>query len=318
MKKFRTNELKTFPSTTGVYQISFDGSKKVYIGSASVNSSKIKSGNGFYSRWKKHIHLLKNNKHHSPALQNAFNKYGEDLLSFEVLQECEPDECILKEQYYIDYFDAFHKGYNGRPIANNNLGIKQSEKQKKKIVDKYKDLRNSIAPEVIELYKLNKTTREISKELNISRGVITKIFKENNIIGRSVSDYTKKKIYQYDLNGNLIKEWDSIRGCASELNIEPVSIRFVLHGNCKQSKGFYFSYENLSKYKVINKLQDIGDWIPKTNKYININQFDSNGNYLKTWNDVKEIMNFFGFANNGPITKAIKNNTKYKSFYWKL
>ncbi len=317
-KKFKIKDLPIFPSTTGVYTISFDGGKKVYIGSASANSSKIKSGNGFYNRWKKHIHMLRNNKHHSPALQNAFNKHGESKISFQVLEECEPNNCIAREQYYIDYFDSFKNGYNGRPVADSNFGYKPTESHKLKLKANYKKFRDNIAPQVIALYEQNKTTREISKKLNISRSFISKIFMENNVNSKNVASYTKKSIYQYSLDGCFIKKWDSIRGCADALGIKPVSIRFVLNGKCKQSNGFYFNQDKLNKNEVIKRINKIGNWNPKTKEYINIKQIDSNGGYIKTWKNVREIMNSFGCKNNGPITRAIKENKKYKGFLWIL
>ena len=316
MKKFRIKDLSSFPSVTGVYIISFDGTKKVYVGSASSKLSKIKSGSGFYGRWKKHIHLLKNKNHHSPALQNAFNKYGEDKMFFSIVEICDSEECIKKEQYYIDFYNSFNCGYNGRPNASSNLGYKQSDEQKNKIRNKYKEIRDVIAKDVIKLYNENKTTREIADELNISRNYIKRIFKENNIQGKNTAFYKKKKLFQYDLCGNLIKEWDSIRGCADELGIKPVSIRFVLKGVCKHSNGFYFNLNRLNKDEALNFINV--EYQPKTKKYKNIKQVDVNGNCLKIWTDIKEIVNTLCYPGNGPITQAVKNNKKYKGFYWVL
>lgn len=48
----------------------------------------------------------------------------------------------------------------------------------------------------------------------------------------------KKKIYQFDLEGNLIKIWDSYRECAKEFR----SLRLVLNGSRSQTKGYNFKY----------------------------------------------------------------------------
>lgn len=318
--KFYSKDIKNFPTSTGIYCISFKNSKskKVYIGSASKNSNKIKSANGFYARWRKHLHLLKNNDHHSHALQNAYNKYGYDSIEFMIIEECEPSECIVKEQFYIDKYNSFKKGYNARPLSNNNLGFKQSEKQKNVLKQKYKNIRDSLADSVINLYNENKTTREISKILSISRGVISKIFKENNISRKNIAFYKKKKIFQYKLNGSFIKEWDNINECCRHIKTSSNSIRNVINGRCKHAKGFYFSDKKLSSEEVLTNLNML--FInSKNRKYLNIKQLDFSKNHIKTWRDVKEIVEHFKLSNTVGIIRALKGErSKYKGFYWTL
>lgn len=320
-REFYSKDIIKFPSATGIYTISFKNSKsnKVYIGSASKKSGEIKNNNGFYSRWCRHLHMLKNNKHHSIALQNAYNKYGDSNIVFSILEECIPSICIKREQFYIDKYNSFNKGYNGRPIANNNLGHKQPDKQKNIIKNKYKKIRDSISQKVINLYNENKTTREISNKLNISRGVITKIFKENNIKGKNIAFYKKIKLFQYMLSGEFIKEWDNINLCSSEIKTEPNSIKDVLNGRSKHAKGFYFSTTQISKEEVVNNI-NILIIKSKNRKFFNIKQLDSEKKYIKTWRDVREIVEYFKFTNIAGITRALngKRNGKYKNFYWEL
>lgn len=53
----------------GIYCIENTKNKKVYIGSSK----------NIYQRLLKHFALLKHNKHQNGHLQNAWNKYGEDV-----------------------------------------------------------------------------------------------------------------------------------------------------------------------------------------------------------------------------------------------
>lgn len=318
--KFYSKDIKNFPSTIGVYCISFinSKSKKVYIGSASRNTSKIKSGNGFYSRWRKHLHLLKINKHHSSALQNAYNKYGVDNISFIVLEECKPTECVAKEQFYINLYNSYLKGYNGRPLSNNNLGFKQSEKQKNTIKNKYKKIRDSYYKKIKKLYDNNKTTREISDILHISRTFIRRVFKENNINGKNTAHYKKKKLFQYKLNGDFIKEWNNINLCCFNLQIKPNTIRDVTSGRSKHAGGFYFSLKKLTPQEVLSNINTL-TIKSKNRKYFDIKQFDENKNYIKTWRDIKEIVEYFKFSNTFGIIRVITGQREtYKGFYWKL
>lgn len=322
--KFNYKDFKVFPSTTGVYSISFKNSKnkKIYVGSASQTKAKIKSATGFYSRWRQHIWQLKNNKHDSPKLQNAFNKYGEQNIVFSILALCEPENCITKEQELIDKFDSYNNGYNLRPNANNNLGFKQTEFFFKAHYDKYKKIRDSYYEDIKKLYDENKTTREISSILKISRGVIGKVFKENNIKSKDITFYTKKIIFQYNIDGNFIKEWENINKCGSDLKIHTASIRDVLNGRCKHAKGFYFSLEKNSKQEILNNIKILVD-SPKNRKYTNIKQLDKDKKIIRVWKDIKEAVNFYKFKNVQGVWKAIlkKDSSKigyYKGFYWTI
>lgn len=53
---------------------------------------------------------------------------------------------------------------------------------------------------------------------------------------------TKKKIDQYDLEGNFIKTWSSISECCKELQIQSSSINKVLKGIQHKTKNFTFKY----------------------------------------------------------------------------
>jgi len=88
----------------GIYQIKNIVNGKVYIGS----SKRIGS------RWKDHIRMLNNNKHHSLHLQSAWNMYGPDNFEFSVLEKCSVDEIFKREQYYIDKTKCYDMeyGYN--------------------------------------------------------------------------------------------------------------------------------------------------------------------------------------------------------------
>ena len=315
-KKFKVKDVKKFPSTTGIYSIGFKNSKsnKIYIGSASKTSGNLRA-KGFCGRWQKHLHSLRNDKHHSISLQNSYNKHGESNIVFIVLEECDSNLCIIREQFYIDSYDSYNNGHNGRPNASSNLGFKQNENFKKAIYDKYKKIRDSYYEEVNELYKKNKTTREISKILNISRGMISKIFKENDIQGKNTAYYKKKKLFQYKMDGKFIKKWDNINSCCYSLGIKSNTVRDVLRGRSRHSKNFYFSLKKLTSKEVRNNI-NLLVIKSKNRKYFNINQYDENNNYIKTWRDVREIVEHYNFSNTKGITESIRKENKYKGFYW--
>jgi group I intron endonuclease len=72
-----------------VYQIKCRVSGKIYIGSTQ----------NFRVRFTQHVNDLKSNRHHNRHLQNAFNCYGIESFSVEVLQEFEYHENKSKTKY---------------------------------------------------------------------------------------------------------------------------------------------------------------------------------------------------------------------------
>lgn len=83
------------PKKIGIYQIINIINNKKYIGS-SID---------MYKRWTEHKRHLRRNKHHSIALQRAWNKYKEESFIFEVIEELSSIEFLkAKEQNYLNQF----------------------------------------------------------------------------------------------------------------------------------------------------------------------------------------------------------------------
>jgi group I intron endonuclease len=106
---------------TGVYYIRNDRTGDFYIGSAAK---------GFRPRWWNHRSHLRGQWHDNSRLQRAWNKYGEAAFTFGILEPCTPEECIEREQYYIDLLSP---PYNLAPTAGSTLGYKHTEEDKKKM-----------------------------------------------------------------------------------------------------------------------------------------------------------------------------------------
>jgi len=89
--------------TPGIYEFGPCQSVMVYGG---------RSGD-IEQRRKKHIALLRRGAHHCAHLQNAWNKYGEDVFEFCVLEVIEdPVERIAAEQAWLDIHHANKTCYN--------------------------------------------------------------------------------------------------------------------------------------------------------------------------------------------------------------
>lgn len=137
---------------SGIYQIYNPINNKRYIGS-SINVER---------RLKEHLRNLEKNRHCNDHLQSAYNKY-KDVLQFQFLEECEPDECLIFEQYYLDYYKSYIRefGYNIDPEAK-YAGKHLSEETKEKI--RQKALCRKISKETIEKIRLKNLGKKRPKQ----------------------------------------------------------------------------------------------------------------------------------------------------------
>lgn len=163
---------------SGVYEILCLVNNKSYIGS-SVN---------LYKRWREHYNNLLNNRHSNQYLQNSFNKYGENQFVFSVLEYCEPENLIDREQYYIDKMDTVvPNGFNMLPRAGSRFGYSLSKETRDKISksNKGRKLTESARKEMSRSRKGRK----------LSQATIDKISGKNHwLYGKHRSDTVKARI----------------------------------------------------------------------------------------------------------------------------
>lgn len=100
----------------GIYKIeSINGS--VYVGMTAKS---------FRERWSGHVKDLRLNKHKNRGLQFAYNKYGLEGLTFNVIEEMESsssiEEILIAEQGWWDYFNDLGVNlYNARPSGKGSV-----------------------------------------------------------------------------------------------------------------------------------------------------------------------------------------------------
>lgn len=109
---------------SGIYSIINLIDDKRYVGSA-INLNK---------RLYEHKRQLQNNKHPNRYLQFAWNKHGSKVFEFYIIENCEKENLINKEQAWLDWLKCLvPNGYNLSPTANSQLGFKHSNETKLKI-----------------------------------------------------------------------------------------------------------------------------------------------------------------------------------------
>lgn len=128
----------------------------------------------FKNRKWRHKYLLNKNKHDNRYLQRAWNKYGEENFEFSVLEYCEKDKLIEREQWWIDNTKCCNKnfGYNLAPSSKSTLGVKLSEETKLKMSIANKGRKLSL--EHIEILRNVNKNKIVSDETKAKQSAIRK------------------------------------------------------------------------------------------------------------------------------------------------
>ena len=187
----------------GIYIIINKCNGKYYIGSSK----------DIYKRWNSHISDLRRKEHCNKHLQSAFNKYGEENFSMFLIEKCELNLLLQKEEYWINKLQSHIHGYNiqqnpVRPL----LGKKLSEETKRKLSISKIGNKNPMYG------------REVSQEQK----------EKMSLLGKQ----SKKQVCQHSVDGNFIKLWNSGVEAATALNIGTSGISQCCNNKIKTYKGF--------------------------------------------------------------------------------
>lgn len=247
---------------SGIYQIYNPITNKRYIGSSIDVSFRLKT----------HLSRLRNGSHCNRHLQNAWDKY-KDFLIFEFLEECEPDECLTFEQYYLDYYKSYNRefGYNIDPEAK-YAGKHLANETKNKIREKAIGRKRSIESiEKVRQFNLGSKKPKQSKKMK-DRWDISKTYfgynclsedrkKEcaNKIRNKTIERYKdfnnkKNNIFLKVLfdNGNILY-FHSYHTASNFLLIDRNAIKYALNHNEGRLFKINATFVLISKDEYVNE-----------------------------------------------------------------
>ena len=178
MKKcFNKSITKVFKNQSGIYIIYI--AHHTYVGSSKC----------IYTRMQTHRKQLRANKRENKKFINAYNKYGESQIYWDILELCDPSDLLIREKWWIEHL--------------------------------HPDLNINLDPTIIP----------------------------TNIIFNCTK--SSKKVYQYDLQGNFIKEYDSVQEAGRQNPvIDTRSISLVAAKSktfYKSAGGYQWSYVKYNK-----------------------------------------------------------------------
>lgn len=139
----------------------------------------------------------------------------------------------------------------------------------------------------LEAALVNKTLLKSKSVYNIQVG------------GYGGTGYTKKEVYQFALNGNFIKKWNSVKEASMTLNISHIDT--VCRGERDSAGGFFWSYEKKFNYIPYNNSRRISQYTPS-------------GKYIRSWDSEKEAQQELGLVN---IHTAIKMKRLCGGYQWR-
>ena len=116
----------------------------------------------------------------------------------------------------------------------------------------------------------------------------------------------EKTIYQFDLQGNLIKVWKSITEASKQFENQE-SAKTAICNNCnnrsKKAYGYYWSYKN--KFNYISNTKAVG-------------KYTDSGELIQVYDSVQEAANSIGLKDKSNIYAAISGKQKRcKGFRWR-
>ncbi len=264
-------------------------------------------------------------------IYRAFKKYGIDNFTFEILEECSQEELNEKEIYYINFYNSTTDG-NGYNLEHGGefkdivlceeAKKKQSksfketiskmpkedfEKWHKKIGAKHKgktvsqEQREKISKTLKEYFKNEEYRKKLSekhkgKVLSLSTRLKLSMAKQEQM-----KEYAKK-VLQYDLNGNLIAEYDSLQEASKKTGFCISGIGNCCNGKAHTCNGFKWKYDEEfnKKYRKSTKrivkpkpsLKGRPSEVPK--RWKKVYQYDECYNLIKIFASFKQVAEEFG------------------------
>ena len=226
-------------------------SGRIYLITNKINNKKYvgKTIKSLSTRFYNHLYASKNGS--TTYFHKALRKYGEDNFIIEELDRCNID--ILGEKE-IEWISSLKPEYNQTLGGDGGiLGYSHTEETKELLSLKRK---GKFLGEENPFY--NQThTEEQKKNWSKMRkgqpspcGFAGKSHKEES---KSKTSQTLKnnpnvkrtKVFQYDIEGNFLREFQSISDASKFVGTTPSNIKYTCEGKFKHCKGYKWSYELL-------------------------------------------------------------------------
>ena len=209
-----------------IYKITNNINEKVYIGKTEFSIER---------RFKQHCSDAQKDIEEQRPLYRAMKKYGIENFCISIIEETDnPEE---REQFWINFYDSYHNGYNATLGGDGKRLINYNE-----VVENYLQLKNMV---------------EVAKKMNIHPDSVALILKEKGVKIYTSSEIIKKKygksIIALDKKTqDVVKQFDNMHDAAiwvnengysnSKLDTTRTHISEVCHNKRKTAYGFKWEF----------------------------------------------------------------------------
>lgn len=216
------------------------------------NRKYVGSTKHIYNRIAYHKQVLNKGTHHNESLQMDWDRLGEDMFIFKVLEEIVDDIKLReRERYYIELFRE--GGIYNLSIPDDGIGTlshAQETKDKLKEIDEYRRTNNP--EEYKDRIERAKITRKLWVDNNPEKvKEITEAFKK---AGQEASMKKAKTIIVY--NEEVCHIFISARQAAAELGFNYNRVHEAIKGKRAVTKGVYKEVKSHKGFKF-NYLEDL-------------------------------------------------------------
>lgn len=236
-------------------------------------------------RWEEHIRDSDPNNFNNERsyIHYALNKYGVENFTFNIVERPKEENLNNREQYWIRFWHTciYDEQCNGYNLTWGGEGSQKNDYNK-----------------VMELWDQGFTQKQIREksgygDISVRNALYVNGITHEEIMNRGQAsriEKAKKKIYQYTLNGEFVKEWESTIAAQKELGYNNAVICNCLKGNLAQAYNFLWVYspedlkmalERYNKKKAHRKNRPVG-------------QFDLKGNFIREYISAAEAAKTIG------------------------
>lgn len=288
----------------GIYKFENNINHMIYIGQAI----------DLKERYNKHCKNI-NDKTHTEDFYKGLREFGLENFSYEILEEFETfdqDKLNELECYYIKKFNSLKpNGYNMVPGGTNGAGLAKGKKVqqfdlKGNFICEYPSAHQA---EIFTGINYSSICACCRKEIQHTKNFQWK-YKNSDKIITDISDngiiINEKKVYQYDLQGNLLNIYSTLKEASELTKISKSLICKVCCFKGNTAGGYVWRYEgsNFNEHKTIPKQRIV-------------EQYDKNLILLNTFNSLTEAAKQTG-CNCANISSVCSGKRKTANGYiWK-
>ena len=206
-----------------IYKITNDINDKVYIG---------KTLSSIENRFKEHKQESQRESEQIRPLYRAMNKYGNEHFHIEEVEECPLEILSEREEYWIKYFSSYENGYNATMGGDG-----------KQLYD---------YDEIVKGFLSGKLMYELANEFECCQDTIHAASSLANIDATiNANKKLKKGIIAKDLNGNVVKIFDSRIDAVKWLQDNNYVAKSVVKDNVIAAIGRVANGKRKSAYNLI-------------------------------------------------------------------